>query len=781
MFEFKKTGLQQKQRFRLRAWVGGLFALACFAALIGRFWLLQVDRYEGLSERADRNRIAVVPIPPRRGDILDRNGVVLARNYRTYTLEVVPANAGNLDQLFQALTQVVYVSPTDQRRFKRKVAESSRYASLVLRNNLNETEAAWFAAHAFQFPGVELRARWVREYPQGASAAHVVGYIGRIADNDVEELDAAGELGNYRGTENIGKKGIEKTWEKELHGRTGLEEVEVTAGGRPVRTLRRIDPVPGSDIQLSIDMGLQKVAEEAFGNQRGALVAIDPDTGEVLAFVSQPSFDPNLFVDGIDVDNWRMLNDSPDHPLINRPLYGTYPIGSTYKPFVAMAALELGKRRATDRIPDPGYFEFGGQKFRNAAGAVFGPTDMHKAIVVSSDTYFFSLGPEIGVNALHDFTKQFGFGQITGIDLEGEKRGVLPSTEWKRKAYKDKDKQRWYAGETISVAVGQGYNAFTLLQLAQATATLANDGLYRKPHLVHAIEDPRTGKYKPTPNAPDYQIPLHKENLAVVKGAMADVVRVGTARQAFRGAAYQAAGKTGTAQVYSLRGARYHASAVDERLRDHALFMGFAPVDHPRIAVALIVENAGWGASVAAPIARKVEDYWLLRDHGEQGQEPPRTPNVAASDNAAIDRAGLSAAAGRAAAVARKADALADTEAADDAPGRGEAGDGHGGEPESVGRVAPSRNMAVPADAPNDPVPGRPGGLSSAGVAPGAPGSRNAGNAAANTAAGGTPRPSRTPEALRDPDPRPAPGGLRQVPAPRLAPPPAGGAQQGRQ
>jgi penicillin-binding protein 2 len=626
MFEFKKTGAQQKQRFRLRAWVGGVAALLCFALLIGRFWMLQVDRYEGLSERADRNRIAVVPIPPRRGEILDREGVVLARNYRTYTLDIVPAQVGSIDALFKALTPVVYLSPADQRRLKRRIAENSRYATLTLRDNLNETEAAWFAAHAFRFPGVELRARWVREYPQGVAAAHVVGYIGRIADGDIDELEAAGQLGNYRGTDIIGKKGIEKSWEAQLHGRTGLEEVEVTAGGRPMRTLRRIDPVPGSDIQLSIDLKLQKVAEEAFSGQRGALVALDPDTGEVLAFVSEPSFDPNLFVDGIDVDNWRMLNESPDHPLINRPIYGTYPIGSTYKPFVAMAALELNKRRATDRIPDPGYFEFGGQKFRNAAGAVFGPTDMHRALVVSSDTYFFSLGPEIGVDPLHDFTKQFGFGQLTGIDLDGEKRGVLPSTAWKRSAYKDKDKQRWYAGESVSVAVGQGYNAFTILQLAQATSTLANNGLYRKPHLVHSVEDPRTREQVKTPSTPDYQIPLHQANLDVVRNAMADVVRVGTARQAFRGAPYQAAGKTGTAQVYSLRGARYHASAIDERLRDHALFMGFAPVDHPRIAVALIVENAGWGASAAAPIARKVFDYWLTR---EQPDTPPKQPNVA--------------------------------------------------------------------------------------------------------------------------------------------------------
>ncbi|MCJ9711714.1 penicillin-binding protein 2, partial [Bordetella hinzii] len=351
---------------------------------------------------------------------------------------------------------------------------------------------------------------------------------------------------------------------------------------------------------------------------------LDPDTGEVLAFVSQPSFDPNLFVDGIDVENWRRLNESPDHPLINRPLSGTYPIGSTYKPFVGLAALELGKRRATDRMPDPGYYEFGGQKFRNAAGAVFGMTDMHKAIVVSSDTYFYSLGPEIGVNALHDFSKQFGFGQITGIDLEGERAGVLPSTEWKRRAYKDRERQRWYAGETISVAVGQGYNAFTLLQLAQATSTLANNGLYRRPHLVHAVRDSRSGELAATPSTPDYRIPLKQANLDVIKGAMADVIRSGTARRPFAGAPYQAAGKTGTAQVFSLRGGQYRASALDERLRDHALFMGFAPVDHPRIAVALIVENAGWGASAAAPVAREVFDYWLGPQRQDKIVRPQR-------------------------------------------------------------------------------------------------------------------------------------------------------------
>ena len=639
MFEFKKTGQQQRQRFRLRAWVAAGFVLACFALLTGRLWQLQVERHEGLAARADRNRIAVVPIAPRRGEIVDRNGEVLARNYRTYTLEVVPAHAAPLNELFTRLPQLVHISPSDERRFRRRVTESSRYASVVLRNNLNETEASWFAAHAFQFPGVELKARWVREYPQGEVAGHVVGYIGRIADNDLEMLEEEGRLGNYRGTDVIGKKGLEKTWEQSLHGRTGLEEVEVTARGRPVRTLRRIDPVPGENLVLSLDLGLQRVAEEAFAGHRGALVAIEPATGDILAFVSQPSFDPNLFIDGIDVDNWKLLNESPDHPLINRPLYGTYPIGSTYKPFVALAALELGKRSAGERFYDPGFYEFGGQRFRNAGSTAYGMTDMNRALVVSSDTYFYSLGPEIGVDALHDFMKPFGFGQLTGIDLEGERRGVLPSREWKRSAYKDREQQRWYAGETISVAVGQGYNSFTLLQLAQATAVLANDGVFMKPHVVRGVQDSTTGVIEPTVSEPSYRIPLKQENVDIIKRALADVVKVGTARRAFAGAPYTVAGKTGTAQVYSLRGAQYKASEIDERLRDHALFMSFAPADKPTIAVALIVENAGWGGSVAAPVARKVYDYWLARDPAQTlpTGKPPADASAPDTGEPALD------------------------------------------------------------------------------------------------------------------------------------------------
>lgn len=612
MFEFKKTSHLQRKKVLVRVIVAGIAALLGLLALAGRLWYLQVERYEGLAARADRNRIAVVPIPPRRGEIVDRNGVVLARNYRDYTLSVVPANVpGDLQETLDELGRIVYISPNDRKRFLQNVRQSSRYAQVLLRNNVNEIEASWFAAHSYKFPGIELSARWVREYPEGEAAAHVIGYVGRISEADQEALDKEGRLGNYRGSNVIGKKGIEKTWEEALHGRTGLEEVEVTATGRPVRTLSRIDPVPGSDLVLSLDIGLQKVAEEQFAGQRGALVAIEPKTGDVLAFVSAPSFDPNLFIDGIDVENWRALNESPDHPLINRPLYGTYPIGSTYKPFVALAALELGKRSATEKISDPGYFELGGQRFRNAGGVAYGATDMHRAIVVSSDTYFFSLGPEIGVDALHDFSKQFGFGQLTGIDLDGERRGILPSTEWKRNAYRKPEQQRWYTGETVSVAVGQGYNSFTLLQLAQATAVLANKGTYMKPHLVNLIEDPKSGDMVRTVSGAQYTIPLKPANLKVVENAMVDVLRKGTARRAFNGATYQAAGKTGTAQVFSLRGSKYKSEELAERLRDHALFMAYAPVEDPQIAVALIVENGGWGSTAAAPIARVVFDYWL--------------------------------------------------------------------------------------------------------------------------------------------------------------------------
>lgn len=615
MFEFRKQALVQRRQLITRVVVAVLFVLLCFGILVNRLWVLQVERYQGLSERAEKNRITLVPITPRRGDIVDRNGVVLARSHRDYTLEMVRGQVGDVSKMLEQLEQIIHFSPLELRRFKRRLGSSNRFASVLLKSNLTDDEAATFAAHSYKFKGVSLKARWVREYPEGESAAHVIGYVGRISERDQEQLEEKGLEGNYRGTEVIGKKGIEASYEERLHGKTGWEEVEIAASGKPVRVLKRTDPIPGDNLRLSLDMGLQKLVEGIYNDpkdpKRGALVAIDPRNGQVLAYVSAPSYDPNLFVDGIDVENWRRLSDSPDHPLIDRPIYGTFPIGSTYKPFVALAALKLGVRDPNAKIPDPGYFEYGGQRFRNAGGAAYGPTNMHKAIVVSSDTYFFSLGPLIGVDALHDFAEQFGFGKKTGIDLMHEKKGILPSREWKKKAFKNPAQQKWIPGDTISVSVGQGYNSLTITQLAQATATLAANGVYTKPHLVNWIENPVLKTVEQTVSEPEYTVDVAQEHIDLVKAALAEVNAKGTARRIFAGTNYDSAGKTGTAQVFSLKGTKYKAEALNKRLHDHALYMGFAPVENPQIAVALIVENGGWGSSVAAPIARKVFDYWL--------------------------------------------------------------------------------------------------------------------------------------------------------------------------
>ncbi|MFA5704351.1 MAG: penicillin-binding protein 2 [Advenella sp.] len=628
MFEFRKQALVQRRQLITRVVVAVLFVLLCFGILVNRLWVLQVERYQGLSERAERNRITLVPITPRRGDIVDRNGVVLARSHRDYTLEMVRGQVGDIPKMLEQLEQIIHLSPLELRRFKRRLGSSNRFASVLLKSNLTDDEAATFAAHSYKFKGVSLKARWVREYPEGESAAHVIGYVGRISERDQELLEEKGLEGNYRGTEVIGKKGIEASYEERLHGKTGWEEVEIAASGKPVRVLKRTDPIPGDNLRLSLDMGLQKLVEGIYNDpknpQRGALVAIDPRNGQVLAYVSAPSYDPNLFVDGIDVENWRRLSDSPDHPLIDRPIYGTFPIGSTYKPFVALAALKLGVRDPNAKIPDPGYFEYGGQRFRNAGGAAYGPTNMHKAIVVSSDTYFFSLGPLIGVDALHDFAQQFGFGKKTGIDLMHEKKGILPSREWKKNSFKNPAQQKWIPGDTISVSVGQGYNSLTITQLAQATATLAANGVYTKPHLVNWIENPVLKKVEQTVSEPEYRVDVAQEHIDLVKSALAEVNAKGTARRIFAGTNYDSAGKTGTAQVFSLKGTKYKAEALNKRLHDHALYMGFAPVENPQIAVALIVENGGWGSSVAAPIARKVFDYWLAP---ERANIPEYIPN----------------------------------------------------------------------------------------------------------------------------------------------------------
>ncbi len=599
--------------FRARIVAASLLVLAGLLLLAGRFVWLQLWKHEDLYARAESNRIAVVPVTANRGLIKDRNGVIIARNYAGYTLEVVTRYAqerpGGANAVIDELAKVIDIQPRDRRRFKKLQEELKGADSIPIRTRLTDEEVARFAAHHYRFPGVELRARLFRHYPLGEVASHLIGYIGRVSPADKEKIATWPDAADYVGTDYIGKVGIEQSYERELHGTTGYEEVEITAGGRAVRTLSRTPSIPGNDLILSVDIKLQEVVERAFGDRRGALIAIEPATGDVLAFVSKPTFDPNLFVEGIDPLNWDALNEDPDKPLLNRALRGTYPIGSTYKPFLALAALELGKRRPEQVIYDPGYFMFGGRRFRDSNKVPLGPVDLHRSIVKSSDIYYYMLADDLGVDTIHDFMKPFGFGQITGIDVEGEQTGVLPSTQWKQRRFK----QKWYAGETISIGIGQGYNAFTLLQLAHATANLANRGVVMKPHLVKQIVDARTGEKRLTVPKDSYRIPLKPQNLRTVIDAMVDVNVNGTGRAAFQGAPYKVAGKTGTAQVIGIKqNEKYDANRIDERHRDHSLFIAFAPADEPKIALAVIVENGGFGALAAAPIARQAFDYYLL-------------------------------------------------------------------------------------------------------------------------------------------------------------------------
>ncbi len=608
MVEVRDTELDL-YRLRLRLAVAMALVIVCFGLLIGRFVYLQVYRYADFHAQAEDNRIALVPAPPARGLIFDRNGVLLAENVSAYTLELSPRRAAGLDDTIAALSGIVEITPRDRQRFRRLLEDSRSADSVPLKVRLTDEEVARLAANRFRFPGVEISARLFRNYPLGETAAHVVGYIGRISPDDKRRLDEQELLSNYAGSTHIGKVGVEASYESALHGHVGFDEVEVSAGGRIVRRLSRKPPVPGSNLVLSIDIRLQRLAEQLYGERRGALVAIEPKTGDVLAFVSRPSFDPNLFVDGIDTQTWQALNEDPDTPLMNRPLRGTYPPGSTYKPFMALAALMSGARTPQDTISDPGYFQLGNHRFRDSKPSGHGTVDLRKSIVVSSDTYYYKVAYDMGVDRIHDFMKPWGFGQLTGIDLEHENAGVLPSSQWKLKRFR----QKWFPGETPSIGIGQGYNSFTILQLAHATATLANDGIVMRPHLVQAIEDPVTHEKRRTVPSESYRIDLRRDYLDLVKSALVDVTRFGTGRVAFANAGYVAAGKTGTAQVIGIKqGERYDARRIAERHRDHSLFMAFAPVENPKIAVAIIVENGGFGAQAAAPIARKLFDFHLL-------------------------------------------------------------------------------------------------------------------------------------------------------------------------
>ena len=603
------------RQFRLRALVATAAVIVAFTLIWARAYYLQVVQYENLNEQAERNRTAVVPVVPMRGEVEDRNGEILASNYSAYTLEITPSKVPDLDAVLSELEPLVTISKRDRRRFNKLLSETKAFEAIPIRTLLSDEEVARFAAQRWRFPGVEIRARFFRNYPLGATASHLVGYIGRINQREQDEIESwpDEERANYRGTDYIGKLGIEQFYEKELHGETGIERIETSAGGRAVRILDSRPARPGRTIELTIDAKLQQMTEQLFGDRRGALVAIDPRNGEILAFVSAPTFDPNLFVEGIDVESWRALADSPDKPLLNRAIRGRYPPGSTYKPFMGLAALELGKRSPQATTYDPGYWIFGDNKFRSHGDEGLGNVDLRTSIVKSSNTYYYALANDLGVDAIHDFMAPFGFGQITGIDLHGEQSGILPSQAWKRAAYKRADQQRWYAGETISLGIGQGYNSFTMLQLASATATLANRGVQYPPHLMRAIRDSRNSTAQTMSSVTPRDLNLNQKNVDHIIEAMVGVTQEGTSRLSFANAPYLSAGKTGTAQAVTIgQNEKYDAKKLAEYERDHALYIAFAPADAPEIALAIVVENAGFGSAHAAPIARRVFDYVLL-------------------------------------------------------------------------------------------------------------------------------------------------------------------------
>lgn len=598
--------------FQLRLLISMIFVLLLVLILFMRLVYLQVMKHNDFSTLADKNRISVVPIVPNRGLIQDRNGIVLAQNISGYTLEIQPAKVANLEATINELATLVNINAKDRKRFKKLLTESHTSNSYPIRSRLSDAEVARFAAQRFRFPGVEIKARLFREYPYRDKTSHLIGYVGRINDKEFAQLEADDLAENYRGSDYIGKIGIEQSYEKELHGTTGFEQVEVDAAGRGVRVLSRTAPQSGNTLTLTVDMKLQEVAEQAFGALRGAMVAIDPRNGEVLAFVSKPGYDPNLFVDGIDTESWDALNNSLDVPLNNRALRGQYPPGSTIKPFMALAGLETGKRTVAYKISDPGYFTLPGSKhqYRDWKVGGHGTVDIFKSIVVSCDTYYYGLATDMGVDGIHSYLGQFGFGKETGLDMHGESAGLLPSQDWKRRRYD----QIWYPGDTVSVGIGQGYSLSTPLQLAHATAILANNGIGYRPHLV---KKPAVS-FDPAVTLPalPYAVNLKfkPEHLDLVKRAMIAVTLPGgTAAYAGSGAGYSFAGKTGTSQVIGIKqGEKYNVKEVNERHRDHAWFIAFAPADKPRIALAVLAENAGHGGAIAAPIARKILDFYLL-------------------------------------------------------------------------------------------------------------------------------------------------------------------------
>ena len=587
-----------------------IFAAALVAVLIGRLVYLQVLAHEHYITLADDNRIKILPLPPNRGLIFDRNGLILADNLPSYRLELTLEQIRDIDTTLSKLSELVNIRDVDLKRFEKLRQRTPVFKPVALRFHLSDDEVARFAINRHRFPGVDIVAGLSRHYPHGPLAVHAVGYVGRIDERDLQRIDAS----DYSGTTHIGKVGIEKTYEEVLHGTVGYRQVETNAEGRILRTLVRTPPVPGENLYLTMDAELQSVAEQAFEGKAGAAIAIDPSNGDILAFVSQPTYDPNLFVNGIDTETYRALRDDAKQPLFNRALRGQYPPGSTLKPFVALGGLEQGITSEHADTYCPGFYRLPGKarKYRDWKRGGHGTVDLNIAIAQSCDVYFYDLALSMGIDRLHGFLALFGFGERTGIDITGELPGLMPSRQWKREARN----LPWFPGETLITGIGQGFVLTTPIQLASATATLSEYGRHFKPHIVASTQQYDDIELTPVPVEPLADTPVEDlHHWSSVIDAMREVVhgKRGTARKVGEGSKFEFAGKTGTAQVFGLKQEeKYEADKLAKELHDHSLFIAFAPIDKPRIAVAVVVEHGGSGSAVAAPIARIILDQYLL-------------------------------------------------------------------------------------------------------------------------------------------------------------------------
>jgi penicillin-binding protein 2 len=622
-FKPLKEARQEEAIFRRRALAGLLIIIACLVGLGVRFAYLQVDLHDEFSARSDANRVLTRPLPPARGLVYDRNGVLLAENVAAFRLEVTPEQVDDMTTMLAELGQVVPLSEDDIERFNALRKSLRSYEGVPLRLKLSEEEIAHFSVNRWAFPGVDVVPYLTRSYPLGAEFAHTVGYVGRIDQDDLAKLDK----GDYAGTTHVGKTGIERYYEDRLHGSPGYEKVEVNADHRPLRVLDRVVPVPGENLYLSIDAGIQEAAEFAFAGRAGAAVAIDPRNGEVLAMISVPSFDPNPFVNGISRADYAALLAHKDKPLMNRPLRGNYVPGSTMKPFVGLAGLELGVRTPSDTVLSTGEFHIPGQSraYRDDKRGGHGRVDLVQAIAQSANTYFYSVAFDMGIDRFAGYMRKFGFGSPTGIDLVGESGGVLPSREWKR----SRGTEPWYPGETVIAGIGQGYWVVTPLQLAHAVATLAQRGVPHTPHLLRAVQRGFDGRPELAPKAPPQpNIIKNPADWQAVQQGMVAVVTSGTARGVDRDFPYAIAGKTGTAERFSRTDETWTMIGTSPIERHQVLFEAFTPADDPRIAVIVALEAGRSGAHDAAPIVRKILDAWLPGDIEQNGV--PMAPAVVA-------------------------------------------------------------------------------------------------------------------------------------------------------